>query len=93
MIKTSFMVLAIGMLASSASAMPVGPLGHLSTPGVSAPNAVQVAIICEADGYCFKRGRKPVARWVYGEGAFYGPYAGPGNYGNPRYRYNWWPFW
>ena len=88
MIKTSFVVLAIGILASSASAMPVVPLGH-----AFAPEAVEVAIICEADGYCFKRGRKPGARWVYGEGAFYGPYAGPGNYGNPRYRYNWWPFW
>jgi hypothetical protein len=87
-IKTSLMVLGIGLMASSASAMPVSPLGH-----AVAPHVVEVAIICEVDGYCFKRGRKPVARWVYGEGAFYGPYAGPGNYGNPRYRYNWWPFW
>jgi hypothetical protein len=68
--------------------MPVNPLNILP-----ALNVTEVKIICEVDGFCFKRGRKPIARWIYGEGAFYGPYTGPGNYGNPRYRYNWWPFW
>jgi len=86
-IRTIFSVLAIGVLSSSASAMPVSPLNSPPTFSVT-----EVKIICEADGNCFKRGRKPIARWVYGEGAFYGPYVGPGNYGNPRYRYNWWPF-
>ncbi|SHM85054.1 hypothetical protein [Bradyrhizobium lablabi] len=84
--KTPFVVLAIAFLASSASAMPmIGP------GKASVSQTVEVKIICEESGFCFKRGRKPVARWVYGEGAFYGPYAGPGSYGNPRYRYSWWP--
>jgi hypothetical protein len=83
-----FSALMIGILSSSASAMPVSRVK--APPSI---NVTEVKIICEADGYCFKRARKPVARWVYGEGAFYGPYVGPGNYGNPRYRYNWWPFW
>jgi hypothetical protein len=87
MIRTSFMALAIGFFASSAPAMPISPLGSAPAGAV-----VEVKIVCEQDGYCFKRGRKPVARWVYGEGNFYGPYAGSGNYGNPRYRYSWLPF-
>lgn len=69
--------------------MPMAPMSPVATVG----DAVDVKIICEADGYCFKRGRKPVARWVYGEGAFHGPFVAPHNYGNPRYHYNWWPFW
>ena len=86
--KTPFIVLAIAFLASNASAMPISSLGNATLSQI-----VEVKIICEEDGYCIKRGRKPVARWVYGEGAFYGPYDGPRYYGNPRYRYNWWPFW
>lgn len=88
MLRISFLALAVGFLTSSASGMPMAPMSPLATASV-----VDVKIICEADGYCFKRGRKPVARWVYGEGAFYGPYSRPGNYGNPRYHHWWWPFW
>ena len=87
MLRASLLVLTIGW-AAGASAMPVAPLNS----SVSS-DTVDVKIVCEPDGYCIKRGRKPVARWVYGEGAFFGPYAGPGNYGNPRYRYGWWPYW
>ena len=32
-------------------------------------------------------------RWVYGDGAFYGPYVGPGNYGAPGKHYNMTPSW
>ncbi|SDJ64952.1 MULTISPECIES: hypothetical protein [Bradyrhizobium] len=88
--KTSFIVMAIAFIASSASAMPMGGLHKAS---VIPFQAVEVKIICEQDGLCIKRGRKPVARWVYGEGAFYGPYNGPRYYGNPRYRYSWLPQW
>jgi len=55
--------------------------------------AVNVKIICEEDGHCYQRGRRPVAHWVYGEGNFSGPYVGPGYYGSPAYRWRWWPFW
>ena len=84
--NTSFLVLATAFLASSAAAMPVVGLGQASVSQI-----IEVKIICEETGFCFKRGRKPVARWVYGESAFYGPYVGPGTYGNPRYRHSWWP--
>jgi hypothetical protein len=86
-LRASLLVLTI-VWAAGASAMPVVPLNRTVSS-----DAVDVKIVCEPDGYCIKRGRKPVARWVYGEGAFFGPYAGPGNYGNPRYRYGWWPYW
>ena len=50
-------------------------------------------VICDEAGNCYRpHRRRPVARWVYGDTNFYGPYVGPGNYGNPRYRYSWWPW-
>jgi hypothetical protein len=53
-----------------------------------------VKVICDEEGRCFRPPtRRPVARWVYGDNNFYGPYAGPAYYGNPRYRYKWYPFW
>jgi hypothetical protein len=33
-----------------------------------------------------------VARWVYGEKNFSGPYTGPGYYGWPNWRSRWWLF-
>ncbi len=61
--------------------------------GRSTSPAVQVKVICHENGHCIRpAGRRPVARWVYGDTNFYGPYVGPGYYGNPRYRYNWFPF-
>src|SRR5712671_4449805 len=35
-------------------------------------------------------GRPKVARWVYGDDAFCGPYRGPGYYGSPSWRSCWW---
>ena len=60
---------------------------------VQADNIVNVKIVCEQDGYCYHRGRRPVARWVYGNNVFYGPYAGPGNYGRPGSHWGWGPYW
>ncbi len=68
----------------------------LMRPGsaVGPDNAVNVKIVCEQNGHCYHRGRRPVARWVYGEGAFYGPtYVGPGYYGRPSQYWSWRPFW
>jgi hypothetical protein len=59
---------------------------------IAAPEVVNVKIICEENGLCYQRGRTPVARWVYGEKNFYGPYAGPRYYGSPAYRWRWWLF-
>jgi len=86
--KTPFIVLGTAFLASNAFAMPMAGLGKAPVS-----QTVEVKIICDESGYCIKHGRKPVARWVYGEGAFYGPYDGPRYYGNPRYRYSWLPQW
>ena len=68
------------------------PLVPLTAP---ADNVVNVKIVCEPDGLCYHRGRRPVVRWIYGEGAFSGPgrYVGPGNYGKPGSHWSWWPFW
>ena len=82
--------LAIGFVASSASAMPLVPRGAI----VPAENVVNVKIVCEPEGRCYQRGRRPVARWVYGEDAFSGPgsYVGPGYYGMPGRHWPWWAF-
>ncbi len=68
--------------------MPLAPRATFAKPH----EAVNVKIICEENGLCYQRGRTPVARWVYGEKNFYGPYAGPGYYGSPAYRWRWWLF-
>jgi len=92
MMRAVFLGLALGSFATSVSAM--APLNQAKALPVS-EMIEQVKIVCEPDGYCFRpRGRRPVARWVYGEGAFSGPgpFAGPGNYGWPGYHSIWWPF-
>ncbi len=69
--------------------MPVlGQANSIARPEI----ATEVKIICEQDGYCHQRGRRPVARWVYGEGNFDATYVGPGYYGRPGHRWIWWPF-
>lgn len=90
LIRTSIFILAIGVVASSASAAPLVK-GNLIAP---THDVVNVKIVCEQDGHCYQHGRRPVARWVYGEDAFYGPgpYAGPGNYGRPGKHWAWWAF-
>ena len=52
--------------------------------------AANARIVCEESGVCYRLpGRRPVARWIYGDGAFYGPYDGPRYYGSPGRRYGW----
>lgn len=90
MIRTSFLVLALGLATSSVSAMPL----MRPAAAIGADNIVNVKVVCEPDGRCYQRGRRPVARWVYGEGAFSGPpYGGPAYYGRPSQYWNWRPFW
>jgi hypothetical protein len=85
--KLTFLALVIGWISSSASAMPLAQTGAV----MHADNLVSVRIICEPDGRCFHRGRRPVARWVYGEDVFQPRYVGPGYYGNPGRHSIWWP--
>jgi hypothetical protein len=78
---------AIVTLSTTAFSMP--PLNQASsiTRPVLAENA---RIVCEESGVCYRvPGRRPVARWIYGDGAFYGPYDGPRYYGWPGRRYGW----
>lgn len=89
MIRTSFFALTMGLVASSASSMPLTPPNAVA----HSDNVTNVKIVCEENGYCAQVGRrKPVAHWVYGEGNFSGPlpYTGPGS---PRLHYGWWPYW
>jgi hypothetical protein len=85
--KLSFLALAIGLVSSSASAMPLVQ----SSATMHVDNFVNVKIVCEPDGRCFHRGRRPIARWVYGEDVFRPTYVGPGYYGNPGRHSIWWP--
>jgi hypothetical protein len=82
------MAFALALAASSASAMPLVPRASIT----ASDDVVNVKIICSEDGYCYQRGRRPVARWVYGEKNFSGPYTGPGYYGPPNQRWRWWLF-
>jgi hypothetical protein len=89
LIKTTILAAAAVFYVATASAMPV--LGQVNS--IARPETItEVKIICEQDGYCHQRGRRPVARWVYGEGNFDGPYVGPGYYGRPGHHWIWWPF-
>src|SRR5689334_18808173 len=87
--KLTLIALAMGLVASSASAMPLVQGSAI----MHADNVVNVRIVCEPDGRCFHQGRRPVARWVYGEDVFQPTYVGPGYYGNPGRHWIWWPFW
>jgi hypothetical protein len=82
-------VIAITVLsASGTEALPL-------FPQAGSQNFVEnVKVICHEDGYCSRPPvRRPVAKWVYGDRNFYGPYYGPGNYGNtPRLHYRWGPY-
>jgi hypothetical protein len=83
-------MMAVGLLmVSSANATPL--MSHIQSGPESLVQAAKV--ICDEAGNCYRPPvRRPVARWVYGDNNFIGPYTGPGNYGSPRYRYSWW-FW
>jgi len=78
-------------LANPAAALPAAPQVLPDQPSL----ATQVKIVCLEDGTCYRaRGRRPVARWIYGDRAFDGPgsYAGPGYYGHPASHWRWVPF-
>jgi hypothetical protein len=83
-----FSLLAGVSLVTNASAAPL-----LNQPNSVAALSIaeNVKIVCEENGQCYRPpGRRMVARWVYGEDAFYGPYVGPGNYGRPGSHSGWW---
>jgi hypothetical protein len=88
-IRAALFGLALAFVTSGASAMPL-----VQRDAIAPHNVVNVKVVCEQDGRCYQQGRKPVARWVYGEGAFYGPfpYSGPGYYGSPGRHWAWWAF-
>jgi hypothetical protein len=82
--------MAFGLSSTAALSMP---LLHHAMPNPSLMENVR--IVCEENGFCYRLPRRPlVARWIYGDGAFYGP----GPYDGPRYYYGWpgyhyrWPF-
>ncbi|OKO86829.1 hypothetical protein [Bradyrhizobium sp. AS23.2] len=78
------------MLIGEVSAAPL--LAQATTPHASPP-LEQVKVICDQQGRCYRPPvRRPIARWVYGDGNFYGPYDGPGYYGDPRLRYRVFPY-
>jgi hypothetical protein len=84
--KLTFAV-AIGLISSSGSAMPLVQGSAI----MHADNVVNVKIVCEPDGRCYHRGRRLVARWIYGDDVFQPRYVGPGYYGNPGRHSIWWP--
>jgi hypothetical protein len=78
---------AVGMMSTAAFAMPVLNQASSIARPVAAEN---VKVICDENGQCYRPpGRRLVARWIYGDGAFYGPYDGPRYYGAPNRRYAW----
>ena len=80
-------VAAIGISSTTAFSMPL----FNQTGSMARPTLVENArIVCEESGFCYRvPGRRPVARWIYGDGAFYGPYDGPRVYGWPGRQYRW----
>ena len=77
----------IGILSTNAFSMPLlNQASSMPRPSL----AENVRIVCEESGVCYRLpGRRPVARWIYGDGAFYGPYDGPRYYGWPGRHYGW----
>ena len=83
--RVMFAVAILGAMSTTALAMPM----VRQTVSI-APVAEQVRIVCDEAGVCYRpASRRPVARWIYGDGAFYGPYDGPRYYGDPARRYRW----
>jgi hypothetical protein len=81
-------IIAIGLLSTSSafSAPLLNQAGSVAPPTL----ATSVKVVCEENGVCYRPpGRHPVARWIYGDNAFYGPYDGPRYYGDPGRRYKW----
>jgi hypothetical protein len=91
MVRGGLLALAIGSLTSGAWALPVLSPGHSTRTS----DLLEVRVICTVDGQCKRPPhRRPVARWIYGDGAFFGPgpYSGPGYYGPPGSHWRWFPF-
>jgi hypothetical protein len=92
MVRAAWFALFIGSAGSSALALPLLTPDH----SMARPDpVVEVKIVCTEDGVCNgPPRRRPVARWVYGDGAFFGPgsYSGPGYYGLPGSHWRWFPF-
>jgi hypothetical protein len=88
-VKRALCASAIGLVASSATAMPLVDRSSMALP----TNLSDVKIVCEQNGQCYHRGRRPVVRWIYGDNVFYGPgpYLGPRYYGDPASHWTWWP--
>jgi hypothetical protein len=79
-------LISLGLCTSTAALPVLGGGGGLRPPSLTE----NVRIVCEQSGQCYRpQGRRPVARWIYGDGAFYGPYEGSGYYGLPGRRYKW----
>lgn len=76
-----------GLSSTAAFSMPV--LNQASSIAHPPALAENVHIVCEQNGFCYQVGRPLVARWIYGDRAFYGPYDGPRYYGAPNRRYKW----
>jgi hypothetical protein len=85
--KVGLSAVLLGMLSTTAFAAPLlNQANSIARPAL----AENVRIICEQSGVCYRApGPRPVARWIYGDGAFYGPYDGPRYYGAPNRRYAW----
>jgi hypothetical protein len=66
---------AVAMFSTAAFSMSVPRQANLAAPrSASVENA---RIVCEESGQCYRlRGNRPVARWIYGDGAFYGRMTG-----------------
>ncbi len=95
LLRTS--LLAVALVASAivfGSAPSVTAMPLVRSAITRAEYVTNVSIVCEQDGHCYRRGRLPVAHWVYGERAFHGPgpYIGPGYYGRPASHWDWWSF-
>jgi hypothetical protein len=94
--RLALSAVAIAALSSTAFSMPLLNQTNSIARPILAENA---RIICEESGQCYRpEGRRPVARWIYGDGTFYGPYDGPRYYGSPGRRYKWsflspWSWW
>ncbi|WP_298281525.1 hypothetical protein [uncultured Bradyrhizobium sp.] len=78
------------LMTSRAEALPASSQLRLAP---AASMVTEAKVVCRESGHCYRPAvRRPVAKWVYGDNNFSGPYTGPGNYGSPAYRYRWWPF-
>jgi hypothetical protein len=77
----------ISLFSTAAFSMPL--LNQVNSIARASTLVEQVRVVCEENGVCHQVGPRPTARWIYGDGAFYGPYDGPRYYGAPGHRYKW----